>query len=204
MPTGYTAGIIDGTTKTFNEFATICMRAFGATIHMRDENMDKPYEPRIPSDYHTKELQKAKEKLEQAEKLTDNKLIELEIKKLNERKEYHVKRITEAKEVNKRLNDFLSKAKVFEPPTKEHENIKDFMIEQISKTIDFDGKYEYNEKELVGIEIELKNIDANIVRAKLIEDANNDIEYHTKKHKEELKRCEDSNKWVEQFLNALD
>ena len=63
MPTGYTAGIIDGKTETFQEFAKQCMRAFGATIHMRDENMDKEYEPRTPSDYHTKALEEAKEKL---------------------------------------------------------------------------------------------------------------------------------------------
>ena len=45
MPTGYTAGIIDGKTETFQEFAKQCMRNFGACIHMRDENMGKEYEP---------------------------------------------------------------------------------------------------------------------------------------------------------------
>ena len=47
MPTGYTAGIIDGKTETFQDFAKQCMRAFGVTIHMRDENMDKGYELRL-------------------------------------------------------------------------------------------------------------------------------------------------------------
>ena len=30
MPTGYTAGIIDGKTETFQDFEKQCMRAFGA------------------------------------------------------------------------------------------------------------------------------------------------------------------------------
>lgn len=44
MPTGYTAGILNGTIKTFKEFATKCSRAF--MIHMRDEAHDAPYTPR--------------------------------------------------------------------------------------------------------------------------------------------------------------
>ena len=39
MPTGYTAGILEGKIKTFPEFAKICMRAFGAAIHMRDNGL---------------------------------------------------------------------------------------------------------------------------------------------------------------------
>ena len=35
MPTGYTAGIIDGTTKDFKEYAKHCERAF--MIHLREE-----------------------------------------------------------------------------------------------------------------------------------------------------------------------
>lgn len=52
MPTGYTAGILDGEINTFEEFAKTCMRAFGATIHMRDEPLSKTYEPEKTSDYH--------------------------------------------------------------------------------------------------------------------------------------------------------
>jgi len=46
MPTGYTQGILDGTTKDFKEFAKHCMKAFGACVHMRDDDMKKEYEER--------------------------------------------------------------------------------------------------------------------------------------------------------------
>ena len=57
MPTGYTAGILDGTVKDFNEFAKKCSRAF--MIHLRDEPFDSEYKKREPSDYHSKNLKEA-------------------------------------------------------------------------------------------------------------------------------------------------
>ena len=203
MPTGYTAGIIDGKTETFQDFAKQCMKAFGACIHMRDENMDKEYEPRVPSDYHTKALEKAKEKLKQAETFTDAKLIKMHTKELEESKKYHLESISKAKVVRAKLEEFLAKAIEFKAPTPEHEGLRQFMIEQLQSTIDFDCKTDYHDKALPQVEIELKNIDANQIRFTLIADANKEIAYHLKEHKAELKRCAESNAWVETLLCYL-
>jgi hypothetical protein len=203
MPTGYTAGIIDGKTETFQEFAKQCMRNFGACIHMRDENMDKEYEPRTPSDYHIKALEKAKDKLKQAESLTDAELIEMRTKELEESKKYHLESIAKTKVARAKLEVFLAKAVEFKAPTPEHEGLRKFMIEQLQSTIDFDGKTNYHDEALPQVEMELKNINANQIRFTLIADANKDIAYHLKEHKEELKRCVDSNAWVETLLGSL-
>ena len=77
------------------------------------------------------------------------------------------------------------------------------MIEQLQSTIDFDGKTDYHDKALSEIQMELKNIDANQIRFSMIADANKDIAYHLKNHKEELKRCAESNAWVETLLDSL-
>ena len=203
MPTGYTAGIIDGKTETFQDFAKLCMKAFGACIHMRDENMNKEYEPRVPSDYHTNALQEAKEKLKQAETFTDAELIEMRIKKLEESKKYHLESIAKTKIARAKLEEFLTKAIEFKAPTPDHEGFRKFMIEQLQSTIDFDGKTNYHDEALPQIEMELKNINANQIRFTLIADANKDISYHLKEHKEELKRCAESNAWVETLLCSL-
>jgi hypothetical protein len=50
MPTGYTEPILKGEIDNFKNFAKICMRNFGATMHMRDKSYDKEYEERNPSD----------------------------------------------------------------------------------------------------------------------------------------------------------
>ena len=46
MPTGYTAGIADGTITNFEQYALRCIRAFGATMHLRDESLEHEYEPK--------------------------------------------------------------------------------------------------------------------------------------------------------------
>lgn len=46
MPTGYTAGIIDGKIKDFKEFAKLCSRAF--IVHLRDEPINSEYKKREP------------------------------------------------------------------------------------------------------------------------------------------------------------
>ena len=170
---------------------------------MRDENMDKEYEPRTPSDYHTKALKKAKEKLKQAETLTDAELIEMRTKELEESKKYHLESIAKTKTARAKLEEFLAKAIEFKAPTPEHEGLRKFMIEQLQSTIDFDGKTDYHDKALSQVKMELKNIDANQIRFSMIADANKDITYHLENHKEELKRCAQSNAWVETLLGYL-
>ena len=69
MPTGYTLDLYDGKDITFEEFALRCARAFGALISMRDEPIDAPIPERFePSDYHLKELEKAKKRLKEVKK----------------------------------------------------------------------------------------------------------------------------------------
>ena len=63
MPTGYTGYIVDGDITEFKDFAKLCMRACGATIHMRDEPTDKEYEPRTPSDYHLTSISRAENRI---------------------------------------------------------------------------------------------------------------------------------------------
>lgn len=203
MATGYTAGIINGTTKTFQDFTKHCMRAFGACIHMRDESDDIEYTPRIPSNYHLNALKKAKEKLKQAETFTNIELIQARKKELQESKKYHLESIIEIKAARIKLDDFLTKAINFKVPTSEHEGLKKFMIEQLQSTIDYDGDTKYHDESLLKIESELTNINADQIRAILIADANYDIAYHLKEYDVELKRCDESNEWVKVLFQSL-
>ena len=90
MPTGYTAGILDGKITTFPQFAKQCMRAFGATIHMRDDDMDAEITPRTPSDYYSKEIEKAKQLLKDAETFSDEVIVKNRKEELEKSKEYHL------------------------------------------------------------------------------------------------------------------
>jgi hypothetical protein len=204
MPTGYTAGIIDGDITTFKQFATLCMRNFGATVHMRDDDMDAEYKPRVPSTYHAEAIEEAKLKLWDMENLTDEELIEQEIKSLNESKQYAVESIKKSKETRAKLEAMLEEVMKFKPPTPDHVGAWEFMIQQIKDTIQWDCDTKYSEESIVRAEVALESIDPDEIRGSVKANALEDIARHEKGLAEEIKRCNEANEWVKQFLKAID
>ena len=204
MPTGYTAGILDGKITTFPQFAKQCMRNFGATIHMRDDDIDAKYKERTPSDYYKKEIAKSKQSLIDAKTLSDEVIIDNKKKELEESKQYHNKSIKKAKIDTKNLNAILKKVNAWQPPTSEHAGVKRFMIDQIVKTIDFDCQTKYNDEGLAKVELELLTLNAKSIRKEMIAKAKKDFEYNTKNYNEDVERCNESNQWVSNFINSLE
>jgi len=203
MPTGYTAGILDGTIKEFPDFAKLCMRAFGATVMMRDEPLYKEWVPRVPSDYHLKAIEKANSDLEKAKSSSDEDILATVRVDLLKSKYYHEKSIIDCSEKHKRLDNILIKAESFIPPTPEHEGIKEFMIKQLKDTISFDASDSYHVENLERIIYKLNSLSARNERAELISIANKKLSYHTLEYEKELQRCEESNKWVNEFISAI-
>mgnify|MGYP003116619198 CR=1 FL=1 len=201
MPTGYTAGIIDGTIENFEDYAKLCTRAF--MVHLREEPFNSEYIPRTPSDYHVKAINKAKEQLKEVEVLEDSTIIEREKLRLLNSVKYHKEEIEKDKIKKERLNLFLRKAKSFIPPTETHKGIADFLVNQIKETIDFDCNSNYHIDELSKVKKQLLEINAEDLRGELRTKATEDLAYHTKEHEAELKRCRESNKWYDDFVEAL-
>ena len=203
MPTGYTAGILDGEIKTFSQFAKTCMRAFGATIHMRDEPNNKEYEPRKESSYHAKEIAKAKKILRYVKSLSDEQIKNKRIQEFNKSYANYNKYIKKSNKDRKKLEVILSEIRAWTPPTSEHQNFKKFMDEQITGTIDHDCKNDYWEEKLAEINNGLSNINISEARKEMISNAKWNIDYHTKEKKREVESCDDSNKWVTDLLNSI-
>lgn len=203
MPTGYTAGILDGKITTFQQFAKQCMRAFGATIHMRDDDMDAEYQPRVPSDWHEKELAKAQAKLKDVETITDEQILAKHKEEFTENKKRYSEYIDKANNGLAKMNAILKEVRKWQPPTSEHEGIKKFMIEQIQTTIDYDCKTDSWEKELEKCENELKYPNVKSIRENMISQATWSVNYHTENLKKEIDGCKNSNQWVTDFINSL-
>ena len=200
MPTGYTDGILKGTTKTFPDFAKKCMWAF--CIHLKEVSTDK-YEPRKPSDYYPKELKKAERHLKMIENYSDKQIVSLAKKRLMESKRAYIGYIKTAENNRKKLKKILSEINVWYPPTDEHLNFKKFMLEQIDTTMRFDGDSKYYQEELEKIEQRIKDIKADTSRTEMFERANGDVEYHKKHLDEDIKNCEATNKWVDDLMKSL-
>ena len=204
MPTGYTAGILDGKVNTFEEFATVCTRAFGATIHMRDNPMDSPYEPRTPSDYHTNSIQSKRERLEEIESMSDEKIVEDFNTQLEEDLKYHQTKMEEDKRNLEKLNSMLESAKSWVPPTEDHQPFRNFMIEQIESTIKGDGDPSYHVNKMVGIKKQMEEgINPKEYREETIQEIKSQISYHETEYQKELVRCKDSNDWMDKFFESI-
>ena len=203
MPTGYTAVILDGKTTTFPQFAKQCMRAFGASIHLRDESSDSEFTERTPSNYYKEQIEKAKQTLIAVEILTDKSIVENRKSELEESEDYYLKSIEKTKVDSKNLNGILIEINNWQPPTSGHFGIKDFMIDQIKQTINFDCNTKYKYEKLAEIQLELLTLNASQIRKDMIEKAKKDFEYNTKNFNEDVERCNQSNKWISDFISSL-
>lgn len=205
MPTGYTAGILDGEIKDFKQFARLCMRNFGATIHMRDDPFTPQYEytPRQPSEYHLKAIQEANKLVTESQTLSDEEIIATRKAELLKNKMYHQEAISKDEKNALVLQSFLDEAKKYLPPTEQHTGIKEFMVQQLTETIRFDCDTAYHTEKLLEIEKELSTLNAKEIRLSMLEKATKDLRYHQDEYNKDVKRCNDSNLWVQQFINSL-
>ncbi len=208
MPTGYTHQILNGEVKTFSEFAMTCSRAFGATVHMRDEPTNKKYTPREPSEHHKEAFNNAKSTLAELRKGEDGKysggkLLITEQKRLDDDKKRLKLRIREIEKGAIKLKDILSQVKQWIPPTDEHDGIKKFMIQQLESTLEYDGDADYEKKELNKVEDGLNCIDARVIHNRMRKDAERELKYHGEEYRKEVNRCNESNLWIQQLIDSI-
>jgi hypothetical protein len=116
-------------------------------------------------------------------------------KEFQEELDYHKKRIQEKAELREKYEAMLTKVKAWQAPTPDHVELKRFMEEQITRSIDYDCSTKHMEapKLLSGREW----LNANIASAL------KDIERHKKEHAEEVVRVEGRNSWLKALRDSL-
>lgn len=192
MATGYTYNIKDGI--SFEKFVMQCARAFGACIDMRDEPLGKEIPDKFPtSSYHLNALNEAKLELDRFEETQteewEKKAIEYNEARLQEYNE----RVAENKRVKESYEFMLEKVRAWNPPTTEHQGLKDFMIQQITASIKWYIYEPEKEEEVTGQR--LKEIKYDCIT--------HDIKYHTREHEKEVERTSGRNEWIEQLRESL-
>lgn len=196
MPTGYTCDVQNGKITEFKDFALKCARAFGANIMMRDDPMDAPIKEYEPSSYHKEALEKAEKRLPEVQEMSPQECEEQAEKEYTEAKERNEKYISEANEQRERYEQMLEKVRSWIPPTSEHQGLKEFMIKQLTDSIEWDCSTEYytNPERKTGEQWRKDQIDS----------LKHDIEYHSKHHAEEVDRTNSRNEWNRQLFDSLD
>lgn len=192
MPTGYTAGIEDGTITTFREFALICARAMGACVMQREEPLSNPPRHREPSSYELNRLAKAEQDLKELQAMSleeaGRRSDEDHIKATEANQKYR----DEYRRVKDRYMDMRKEVEKWIPPTKDHEGLKNFMLDQI----DICTESLYFPDSPVRMPAQ-KWLDHKR------EKAARDIGYYLVEIEKEKQRCEDTNKWIDQLYASL-
>ena len=203
MATGYTHEIINGNITTFKDFAILCTRAFGATIHMRDENLDTPYEPRTVSSYYSESIAEKAKELEHLNSISIEDFEKEMIAQWERDIQYHQNAIEKSKKDYEVLIKLLEEAKAFVPPTDEHVNFKEFIIEQLKGTIEYDCNITYHLNSLEELNDRINNYDIEKEKADKITAMEDSLEYSKKSLNDEIRRVNDSNKWMSDLFKVL-
>lgn len=191
MPTGYTADVCDGKLTDFKAFAFRCAHNFGA------EGMDSPIPEFKPSPYHTEGLEKARLEVARLKALTRDEAEAEARAAFRKAMDAHHKHVEEQQATKGRLLAMRAQVADWQPPTSDHQGLKDFMIEQIDETIRFDcspSTY-YLEK--------CTPKGGEVWRRERIDEQERSIEYHTKQNAEDVARVAQRNKWVADLRKSL-
>lgn len=197
MPTGYTSYIEDGEITTGKDFLMLCAKAFGACVSMREDLLSKPIPESFEEDsYYTNRLIEVEKDLDKWKNIT----IEDAAEEYKSQIEYENKNIKES--IEKQLEQYKSYEKVLQeikewnPPTPDHENLKNFAIEQINMCASNDISYWNNKlkEEQMPIEqwitLRIECIEENIARCK-------------QRIEEEKERIKSRNSWIKQLRESF-
>lgn len=199
MPTGYTADVQDGKVTEFSDFALICARAFGALVNMRDEPHNAPipeaFDPH--TSYHDEMIAAAQATLTELAPLTAAECEQRTTADHADRLEYHSRRMREREEQRVRYEAMLAKAEVWEAPTPDHEGLRQFMIDQLKKSIDSDcAPYPRLDREPERLTGEAwRNIE--------LSRATDDLAYHVEQRDKEIARTATRNAWLAALRASL-
>lgn len=165
---------------------------------MRDDPHDKPIPEKFkPSDWHIKERDKAREKLKELDGIS---IATCDVKAKAEYDEECKRiggRIEESNKLTTKYKVMLTQVMRWQPPTLDHVNFKEFMVEQIEKSIEFDDMSKYyleNQPELLTGEKWLSQ-----KRKALM----NELQYHIKADAKERERVEGRNAWIQALRDNL-
>lgn len=196
MPTGYTAGVADGSITEFSDFAMQCARAFGALISLRDAPSGTPIPDEFkPSPYHDEQLAAAKARQCELTLMTPEQVeiaAEAAFEVATVRKQ---ERDAANEEQRRRYLAMRAHVEAWKAPSRDHEGLRTFMLEQLTQSIDFDCSSEPSKA--------LVKPSSQEWLARQIEINDSDLVYHSRQAAEEVRRCVERTKWVCQLRASL-
>jgi hypothetical protein len=196
MPTGYTACIEDG--ASFEQFVWGCARGMGACIMMRDEPWDTPipdaFEPSIFYKDNIKEIEAA---IDAIRSMTDEEIAERQVSDNAKVRADNEKYRLAHEENKRRYRAIKERVMAWNPPSADHEGLKEFMLEQIETSIGGrreDYYYKQEEKRIVS---------ADEWRKEAMADKLKDLTRSKEEWLKEQERTAGRNRWIKQLRESI-
>ncbi len=197
MPTGYTCDIDKG--QSFEDFALNCARAFGACAHQRDDTFARKPKLREKDTYHVEGLAKAVEKLNALNAMSADEKIAYGEKLKNDAIDRHQEYFNNKVMLRNKYDVMLVKVVSWNPPSPSHQELKNFMADQINKSIEFDCNTKYDMEELTRLASTPPIQEYN----KALKDAQWSVDYHREQLAKSETNFEESNKWIMALYDSL-
>lgn len=198
MPTGYTAAVQSGEITTLRDFALQCARGMGALIMMRDDPRDAPIPDRFePGDYNAKALKKAQDRLGAVTTMSRDEAQREADKAYHEGCVSFDRRNAEREEHGRRYRKMIVQVEAWETKA---DGIREFMLEQLRQSLDFDCKPP-RPNALFGGKPDRQT--GEEWREVQVEQLMRDIAYHAKANAEEIARTEARNRWLADLRASL-
>jgi len=197
MPTGYTAKILEGC--SFKEFVWSCARNFGALILMRDSGPNSKISLNQKVDSYIKEaLEEALAEKQKIESLSVKEIENLRDVKYKEELIAYDARIKENTDNKEKYAAMLAIVMAWTPPSKEHQGLHKFMLDQINDSISYDI-FEDNSDYL---RLPVKQSVEDFLSSRLKSCLKN-IEYYSKRLNEEIGASEKRTEWLNQLNDSV-
>lgn len=196
MPTGYTAPMYEGKNITFRDFALRCSRNMMALASMRDHGLDAEIPAKlVPDDYHEKQITEWRVALLAAETMTEEEAERAASKEYADEVRRRAESRRERIDRRRRYEAMLAQVETWTPPSKEHEGLKRFMMEQLHESLRFDcAELTWPEpKRQTGAEY----------RAAQVVYAQERIARHEEEIANERRRCDERNAWLAALRSSL-
>lgn len=199
MPSGYTEKLYNGE-QSFTDFVLRAARGMGAAIHQRDDG-EGYITHRTASDYHTEALEKANTEMIELDNRSHEEWVEAWRTKKQEIADYEREYIEKRKAMQDRYLSMLGEVALWQPPTEEHEGLKQFMIDQLKQSLDFDTYYGRESRPAYHDDTADGDVDDYMDRVYAQLERN--IQYHLSEQVKEEERVRSQNEWVDQLALSL-
>lgn len=195
MPSGYTSSIYEGENPTFKEFALKAARGMGAFIHQRDESLETGIRMREVDKHYPERLSKARVGLIKAQQMSTEDARIGAAREFQEERDHAYKNNERAARLEHDYRAMLMEVHEWHPPTPEHIGFKQFMVDQLTDSLNFDVHFIDEDA--------ITQKSPEEYKADQIQRAERELKWATESYELEVKNTNGSNQWASDLIESL-